>query len=83
MGALSQEQIDKFWGDGVLVAEDAVSAKELSCLKQVFEGWVEDSRSYSRVIGLTSQPCGVCNRQKKFRMFLRMLCEMRKLWTIA
>ena len=53
MGALSQEQIDKFWADGVLVAEDAVSAKELSELKQVFEGWVEDSCSYSEDYGET------------------------------
>ena len=48
MGALTQEQISKFWADGVLVAEDAVSAKELSDLKQVFEGWVEESRSYRK-----------------------------------
>ena len=30
MAALSQEQINKFWDDGVLVVEGAVSAKELS-----------------------------------------------------
>ena len=53
MGALTQEQIGKFWADGVLVAEDAVSAKELSELKQVFEGWVEDSCSYSEDYGET------------------------------
>ena len=27
MAALTQEQIDKFWSDGVLVVDDAVSAK--------------------------------------------------------
>ncbi len=91
MGALSQEQIDKFWADGVLVAEDAVSAKELSELKQVFEGWVEDSCSYSEDYGETLdgrprfdlQPghrsdkpaLSVCNHQKRFRIFLRTLCE--------
>ena len=53
MGALTKEQIGKFWADGVLVAEDAVSAKELSDLKQVFEGWVEDSCSYSEDYGET------------------------------
>ena len=53
MGALKQEQIGKFWADGVLVAEDAVSAKELSDLKQVFEVWIEDSRSYSEDYGET------------------------------
>ena len=40
MAALSQEQINKFWDDGVLVVEGAVSAKELSDLKQVFENSV-------------------------------------------
>ena len=53
MGALTQEQIGKFWADGVLVAGDAVSAKELSDLKKVFEGWVEDSCSYSEDYGET------------------------------
>ena len=53
MGALTQEQIAKFWADGVLVVEGAVSDKELSDLKNVFEGWVEDSRSYSEDYGET------------------------------
>ncbi len=53
MGALTQQQIDKFWADGVLVVEDAVSAKELADLKQVFEGWLEESRSYSKDYGET------------------------------
>ena len=53
MAALTQEQIDKFWADGVLVVEDAVSAKELADLKQVFEGWLEESRSYSKDYGET------------------------------
>jgi ectoine hydroxylase-related dioxygenase (phytanoyl-CoA dioxygenase family) len=53
MGALTQQQIDKFWADGVLVVEDAVSAKELADLKQVFEDWVEESRSYSKDYGET------------------------------
>ena len=30
MAALSQEQINKFWDDGVLVVDGAVSAKELA-----------------------------------------------------
>ena len=53
MAALTQKQIDKFWFDGVLVVEDAVSAKELTDLKQVFEGWIEESRSYSKDYGKT------------------------------
>ena len=38
MGTLTQKQIENFWADGVLVVEDAVSAKELTDLKKVFEG---------------------------------------------
>ncbi len=53
MGALTREQIDKFWGDGVLVVEDAVSAEELAGLKQVFESWVEESRLYNGDYGET------------------------------
>ena len=37
LSALTQEQTDKFWSDGVLVVEDAVSAKELADLKKVFK----------------------------------------------
>ena len=32
LSALTQEQTDKFWSDGVLVVENAVSAKELADL---------------------------------------------------
>ena len=53
MAGLTQEQIDKFWTDGVLVVEDAVSAKELADLKQVFQGWLEESRSHSKDYGKT------------------------------
>ena len=31
MGALKQEQIDKFWADGVLVVEDAPDVRETLC----------------------------------------------------
>ena len=53
LSALTQEQTDKFWSDGVLVVEDAVSAKELADLKKVFKGWVEESRYYSEDYGET------------------------------
>ena len=45
MGALTKEQQDKFWADGVLVVEDAVSATDLVELRMVFEGWLDESRS--------------------------------------
>ena len=53
MAALAREQIDKFWADGVLVVDDAVSARELIDLKQVFQGWVEESRSQCKDYGET------------------------------
>ena len=53
MGTLTQKQTENFWADGVLVVEDAVSAKELTDLNNVFEGWVEDSRSYTKDYGET------------------------------
>ena len=53
LSALTQEQTDKFWSDGVLVVENAVSAKELADLKKVFKGWVEESRYYSEDYGET------------------------------
>ncbi len=53
VAALAQEQIDKFWADGVLVVDDAVSARELTDLKQVFKGWVEESRSQNKDYGET------------------------------
>ena len=53
MGALNQEQIEKFWADGVLVVDHAVSATELADLNQVFQGWLEESRLYSKDYGKT------------------------------
>lgn len=53
MGLLSEDQKESFWRDGVLLIENAVSADELSLLKQEFNGWVEESRSYSDDYGET------------------------------
>ena len=53
MGALTKEQQDKFWADGVLVVEDAVSATDLAELRMVFEGWLDESRSHSKDYGET------------------------------
>ena len=53
MGALTKEQQDKFWADGVLVVEDAVSAADLVELRMVFEGWLDESRSHSKDYGET------------------------------
>lgn len=53
MPVLTQEQKDQFWRDGVLVLENAVAPEELTQLKDVFTGWVEDSRSHADDFGET------------------------------
>ncbi|MGB0844543.1 MAG: phytanoyl-CoA dioxygenase family protein [Alphaproteobacteria bacterium] len=50
---LSQEQKDQFWRDGVLVVEDAVTPEQLQSLRDVFNGWVEESRQHAGDYGET------------------------------
>jgi len=50
---LSPEQVDAFWRDGVVVAEDAVTPEQLAALRAVFDGWVEESRAYAEDYGET------------------------------
>ena len=42
MAELTQNQIDQFWKDGVLVVEDAVTQEQLNSLRTVFAAWVEE-----------------------------------------
>jgi len=53
MGFLTQMQKDRFWEDGFLVVEDAVSDALLEKLRSVFSGWVEESRSHANDYGET------------------------------
>ncbi len=53
MPTLSQDQIDTFWSDGVLLVEDAVTADQLTALRQEFAKWVEESRSETNDYGET------------------------------
>ena len=53
MGILTKAQKDSFWRDGFIVADDAVSADDLSALRQVFEGWVSESRDHTQDFGET------------------------------
>lgn len=53
MEALTQDQKDQFWRDGVLVVEDAVTPEELANLRKVFEGWVDESRGHDQDYGET------------------------------
>lgn len=53
MKTLTQEQYDQFWRDGVLVVEDAVTPEQLTALREVFDGWVEESRAHDSDYGET------------------------------
>ena len=53
MNFLTQEQIDCFWRDGVLVVKNAVSDEELADLRDEFARWVEESRGHSNDYGET------------------------------
>jgi len=53
MAILSKDQMDQFWRDGVLVVEDAVTPAQLADLRDVFAGWVEESRAHDADYGET------------------------------
>ncbi|MGI9487006.1 MAG: phytanoyl-CoA dioxygenase family protein [Geminicoccaceae bacterium] len=53
MAALTEDQKDRFWRDGVIVMEDAVTPEELANLREVFNGWVEESRGHEDDYGGT------------------------------
>ncbi len=48
---LSQEEIEQFWHDGYLVAENAVTAEQLAALRRELAGWVEESRAHVTPFG--------------------------------
>ncbi|MEM7259940.1 MAG: phytanoyl-CoA dioxygenase family protein, partial [Pseudomonadota bacterium] len=51
MATLNQQQIDFFWSNGYLVAENAVDESTLSALRSDFSQWVDDSRSHTEAFG--------------------------------
>lgn len=53
MSALTQNQQDQFWRDGVLLVEDAVTPEQLRVLREVFTEWVEESREHGDDYGDT------------------------------
>ena len=53
MQALTTVQKEQFWRDGVLMVNEAVGADELGELREVFAGWVEESRRHSDDFGKT------------------------------
>ena len=48
---ISKAHVDEFWRDGVLVAENAVNARQLAGLREVLAEWVEESRSHDAPFG--------------------------------
>ena len=48
---ISKEQVDEFRRDGVLVAENAVDARQLGALREVLAEWVEESRAHDAPFG--------------------------------
>ena len=48
---ISKDQVDEFWRNGVLVAEDAVDSGQLAGLREVLDGWVEESRAHDAPFG--------------------------------
>jgi ectoine hydroxylase-related dioxygenase (phytanoyl-CoA dioxygenase family) len=48
---LNREQIEQFWRDGYLVAENAVSGKQLGRLQESIRRWVEESRAHDAPFG--------------------------------
>ncbi|MGB7285334.1 MAG: hypothetical protein WBC71_00205 [Salaquimonas sp.] len=51
MVTLTNEQRDKFWTDGVLIVENAVTPEELAGLPAVFAEWVAESREHKEDYG--------------------------------
>ena len=48
---ISKKQVDEFWRDGFLVAEDAVDARQLAGMREVLAEWVEESRAHAAPFG--------------------------------
>ncbi len=48
---LSREQIDSFWRDGYLLADNAVSGGQLRGLRDSIDEWVEESRGHTAPFG--------------------------------
>lgn len=48
---LSQAQIERFWEDGYIVAEDAVTPAQLAGLRRELAGWVDASRAHVTPFG--------------------------------
>ncbi len=48
---LSRDQIERFWRDGYLMAEAALTTAQLAALRAEIEGWVAESRAHAAPFG--------------------------------
>jgi ectoine hydroxylase-related dioxygenase (phytanoyl-CoA dioxygenase family) len=53
MAALSEQQIDRFWRDGYVMAENAVSPAQLDALRAQLDAWIDNSRAHEAPWGDT------------------------------
>ena len=51
MTVLSQVEIDRFWTDGAVTVENAVTPDQLAALRHEFGAWVEESRAHDVAYG--------------------------------
>jgi hypothetical protein len=51
MSVLTKQQIDRFWSDGAITIENAVTSGELAGLRQDFAEWVSRSRDHDAAYG--------------------------------
>ena len=48
---LTDEQVEQFWRDGVLVVANAVSPQQLQAVRADWDTWVEESRNHDKAYG--------------------------------
>jgi ectoine hydroxylase-related dioxygenase (phytanoyl-CoA dioxygenase family) len=48
---LSQAQVDRFWRQGYLVVEEAVTPAQLNALNAEIDAWIDESRAHSKPFG--------------------------------
>ncbi len=51
MTVLTQQQIDRFWSDGAITIENAVTPDQLATLRSDFSNWMTESREHDAAYG--------------------------------
>ena len=50
---LNQSEIDGFWENGYLCLEDAISADQITAVRNDFDEWLEESKKHNEPFGET------------------------------